>query len=47
MNIKALVCWIIVGIPLSWALYTSVQKAKPLFSSSISAPAKPADAPNK
>jgi hypothetical protein len=47
MNIKALVCWIIVGIPLGWALYTSVQKAKPLFTSSISAPAKPADAPNK
>jgi hypothetical protein len=45
MNAKALVCWIIVGIPLGWGLYTSIQKSKPLFNAPLTAPAKPADAP--
>ena len=45
MNAKALICWIIVGIPLAWGLYTSVQKSKPLFSGALIAPAKPAEPP--
>ena len=47
MNIKALVCWIVVGIPLAWGLYTSILKSKPLFTQAVTASAKPADAPTK
>lgn len=47
MNLKVLACWLIVSIPLGWGLYQSVQKAKPLFAGSISALAKPAEAPKK
>ncbi len=45
MNAKALICWVIVGIPLAWGLYASVQKSKPLFSGAIMGAAKPAAPP--
>ncbi len=45
MNIKALIYWIIVAIPLGWGLKLSIEKAKPLFAGALSAPAKPAAAP--
>jgi hypothetical protein len=44
VKLKVLVYWIIVGLPLGWGLYQSVQKAKPLFSGSL---ARPAEAPKK
>ena len=48
MNAKALVCWILVSIPLGWGLYQSIQKSKPLFAGTTAiAPAKPAEAPKK
>jgi hypothetical protein len=47
MNLKALVCWIVVGIPLGWGLYTSIVKTQPLFTQTVKAPAKPTDAPTK
>ena len=45
MNVKALICWILVGIPLAWGLYMSVEKAKPLFTGALMGNAKPAAAP--
>ncbi|HMC57994.1 MAG TPA: hypothetical protein VKJ01_02265 [Candidatus Solibacter sp.] len=47
MNAKALICWILVGIPLAWGLYTSVEKAKPLFGGALMGTTKPADPAKK
>ncbi len=48
MNAKALICWILVSIPLGWGLYQSIQKSKPLFAGTTAiAPGKPAEAPKK
>ena len=31
MDIKILIYWVIVGVPLSWGLYKSIERSKPLF----------------
>ena len=38
--------WIIVALPLSWGLYQSILKSKPLFMGPAPAAAPPAPTPN-
>ena len=38
------VMFVIIGLPLGWGLYQSVQKARPLFSGTMT---RPAEAPKK
>ncbi len=51
MNPKALICWILVSLPLGWGLSKSIERAMPLFQGKLAAakaaPAKPAEAPKK
>lgn len=52
MNPKVLFYWIVVGIPLGWGLYKSVERSLPLFNPppappAAVAPASPSPAPPK
>ena len=51
MNPKVLFYWSVVGLPLSWGLYKSVERALPLFNPppppAAVAPAAPSPAPPK
>lgn len=46
MDIKIFIYWVLVGLPLSWGLYKSVERSLPLFTGKPNtptvAPAKPA-----
>lgn len=46
MDIKVLIYWFVVGVPLSWGLYKSVEKSLPLFAAKpVPAAVAPAAAP--
>lgn len=40
-NIRLLIAWIWVAMPLGWGVYQSVNKSLPLFQSAAAAPAAP------
>jgi ABC-type spermidine/putrescine transport system permease subunit I len=35
---KAMIIWLVVAVPLAWGVAKSVEKARPLFSSSTASP---------
>ena len=51
MNPKVLIYWIVVGLPLGWGLYKSVERSLPLFNPpappAAVVPANPPPAPPK